>query len=104
MKIKNLFFSIFAVLISATTSFACYSGCVVDRCSGKPLANYPITYCEPHIFGGPIGGCTTFYTNAQGCFSYNGAVGSTINIGGTASTYNGGPCNHLGNVSAYALT
>lgn len=93
----------FAVL-SFSSANACYTGCVKDKCSGEPLANYPITYCHPHIVGGPVGGCTTFYTNSQGCFSYNGEVGSSINIGGTSSTYSGGPCNNLGNVSAYALT
>lgn len=86
-----------------TSVFACWQGCVVDKCSGKPLANYPITYCDPNANGG-IGGCTTFTTGPDGCFSYAGAVGSSVSIGETISTYNGGPCIKLGNVRTYGLT
>lgn len=90
------------MLLHTYSAYACFNGCVVDACSGQPLPNYPITYCDPNANGG-IGGCTTFYTGANGCFGYAGAVGSSIQIGGTSYTYNGGPCVSVGTVSAYAL-
>ena len=98
----KLGFFVILYLTNITIGISCWQGCVVDKCSGKPLANYPITYCDPNANGG-IGGCTTFTTGADGCFSYSGAVGSSIQIGGTSSTYYGGPCIQLGSVGAYAI-
>ena len=100
--LKNFQFALIFVFGNISSVFACWQGCVVDKCSGKPLANYLITYCDPNANGG-IGGCTTFTTGLDGCFSYAGALGSSIQIGETISTYNGGPCIQLGSVSAYGI-
>ncbi len=83
--------------------FACWSGCIQDECTDLPLAGYPITYCTP-IANGGIGGCTTYTTDSEGCFSIAGEAGATISIHGTSYTYNGGPCRELGRVTAYGLS
>ncbi len=91
---------IFVTAIIYNPVFGCWEGCIVDRCTGEPLPNYPLTYMQPGekgLRGIPV----EIMTDEDGCFKVEGVEGSQLFIGERSFVFQSGPCQQLGDIGMF---
>lgn len=89
------------LVFGATNAFSNWKGCIYDKCTGKPLANYPVLVSNPSP-DGVDDRYYTFYTNSDGCFTAYGSKGSEL-LGFGNGPWNGGTQVDLGNLYIHGI-